>query len=259
MQKEIVSRLSGAMEIRPGLTLADRRSMDNKQEVRAYLAHLLEQLGLEPKTQDYSTEGRNVYAVLSCGRPSSQTIVLGAHYDTVPQSPGANDNATGVALVAAVAREMVRVKDRRQDLLIVFFDEEERGMKGSKAFAQMLKAEDRQILAVYTVDQMGWDQDGDRAIELEMPYGGAADLVQKAADSLGLKVPIEITSEAGSDHSSFRDLGYKAVGITEEYRNKDTTPHIHTPKDTLDTIDFGYLNSTTQLMTKVLEMILTGG
>ena len=256
MQKEIVSRLSGAMEIRPGVTLADRRSMDSKQEVRAYLAHLLEQFGLESKRQDYSTEGQNVYAILSCGRTSSQTIVLGAHYDTVRQSPGANDNATGVALVAAVAMEMVRVKDRRHDLLIVFFDEEERGMKGSKAFAQMLKAEDRPILAVYTVDQMGWDQDGDRAIELEMPYPGAADLVQKAADGLDLKIPLEITSEAGSDHSSFRDLGYKAVGVTEEYRNRDTTPHIHTPNDTLQTVDFGYLESTTRLMTRVMEMLL---
>ncbi len=76
MQREIVSKLSGASEVRPGLILADRRSMENKQEARAYLAHLLEQLRLEPKRQDYSVEGQNVYAILSCGRPSSQTIVL---------------------------------------------------------------------------------------------------------------------------------------------------------------------------------------
>ena len=46
-------------------------------------------------------------------------------------------------------------------------------------------------------------------------------------------------------------MGYPAVGITEEYRNKDTTPHIHRPGDTLETVNFDYLASTTTLMVEV--------
>lgn len=100
---------------------------------------------------------------------------------------------------------------------------------------------------------MGWDRDGDRAIELELPYEGALAAYQQAAASLGMNVTIQVTSEPGSDHSAFRRLGYQAVGITEEYRNRDTTPHIHRPGDTYETINFDYLASTTRLITEVMR------
>ena len=77
---------------------------------------------------------------------------------------------------------------------------------------------------------MGWDADGDRAVELEIPYEGAAALYEEAGRSLPPPLPILVTKEAGSDHSAFRKLGFNAVGVTEEYRNKDTTPYIHRPE-----------------------------
>jgi acetylornithine deacetylase/succinyl-diaminopimelate desuccinylase-like protein len=252
MQREIISKLAGAGEIRPGVKLVNRRTLENRQEVRTYLAGLLKRFGLEPRKQTYGEEGENVYAVLSCGRPSAETVVLGAHYDTVRNSPGANDNATGVAAVAAVARQMSGNPKRSRDIIFVFFDEEERGMQGSRAFAQMLKNENRPIHSVHTVDQMGWDQDGDRAIELEVPYDGAREVYVEAARRLKMTIPIHITTESGSDHESFRKLGYKATGITEEYQNGDTTPWIHKPGDTMETVNFDYLRSTTQLLTEVI-------
>ena len=216
---------------------------------------MLAGFGLEPKSQAYSPEGENVYAILACGRPGAELVVVGAHYDTARQSPGANDDATGVAAVAAVASQLVRVKHRTRDVAFVFFDEEERGLRGSRAFAQWLKDEKRPVHSVHTIDQMGWDQDGDRAIELELPYDGARDLYAAAAAALGLRIELLVTTEAGSDHSAFRRLGFKAVGVTEEYRNKDTTPFIHRPGDTTATVSFAYLASTTRLMAKVVEML----
>jgi hypothetical protein len=259
LQKEIISKLAGDSEIRPGVKLADRNTGENRREARAYLADLLKRFGLEPRTHAYSPEGENIYATLSCGRPSAETIVLGAHYDTARGSPGANDNATGVAAVAGVARQMRRHPERTRDIIFVFFDEEERGSRGSKAFARMLKDENRPIHSVHTIDQMGWDQDGDRAIELEIPYDGALELYRQAARELKMTIPIHTTAEAGSDHSAFRKLNYRAVGITEEYRNKDTTPWIHRPGDTTATIDFAYLRSTTQLVTEVMNDLTRGG
>ncbi len=256
LQKEIVSKLSGAAAIRPGVKLANRRTLENRQEVRAYLADLLKQFGLEPRKQAYDAEGENVYALLSCGRPSAETIVLGAHYDSVQNAPGANDNATGVAAVAAVARQMSDNRKRTRDIIFVFFDEEERGMRGSRAFAQMLKDQNRRVHSVHTIDQMGWDQDGDRAIELERPYEGAAKVYAEAAKKLKMTIPIHTTTETGSDHNSFRKVGYKAVGITEEYRNDDTTPWIHRPGDVLGTVNFDYLLSTTQLLGAVMTELV---
>lgn len=102
---------------------------------------------------------------------------------------------------------------------------------------------------------MGWDEDGDRAIELEIPYDGAVELYQPAAEALNNTLEIYITQERGSDHSAFRRLNFAAVGITEEYHHDDTTPHIHRTTDTYETIDFDYLESTTRLVVKAMEML----
>jgi acetylornithine deacetylase/succinyl-diaminopimelate desuccinylase-like protein len=255
LQKEIISKLSGNSEIRPGVKLANRSTIENKQEARNYLADVWKRLGMEPRRQGYGTEGENIFTILACGKASAEAVVLGAHYDSVRNSPGANDNASGVAAVAGVARELVRVKKRSRDIIFVFFDEEERGLRGSRAFAQMLLDEKRSVHSVHTIDQMGWDQNANRAIELELPYDGAQDLYGQAAEALKVKLPILTTTESGSDHSAFRRLGFKAVGVTEEYRNKDTTPYIHRPGDTYETMNFEYLASTTRLIVEVMKRL----
>ena len=258
LQREVIAKLAGAQAIRPGVTLTNRSTPENKQEARAYLEATLKSFGLEPKRQPYGTAGgENVYAVLSSGRASAAAVVLGAHYDSVLRAPGANDDASGVAAVLAVARAMTQVTPRTRDLLVVFFDEEERGLLGSKAFAQMLKDENRAVQSVHTIDQMGWDQNHNRAIELELPYDGAADLYAAAAKALGVEIPMFTTTETASDHSSFRRLGFPAIGVTEEYRHNDTTPYIHRAGDTVETIDFDYLASTTRLLIAVMKTLVT--
>ncbi len=260
LQQQIVSRLAGASEIRPGVRLANRFSVENKQEARAYLVALLERVGLKASRQAYGTEGgENIYAVLPCGRPGAETVLLGAHYDSVRRGPGANDNATGVAAVVLVAAEMRRTTGRTRDLCFVFFDEEERGLRGSRAFAQMLVDEKRRVYAVHTIDQMGWDSNHNRAIELELPYDGATEVYQAAATALHMPIAIYTTTEGGSDHSAFRRLGFRAVGITEEYHHGDTTPFIHTAKDTFETVDFAYLASTTRLVAEVMKRLTSPG
>ena len=65
-------------------------------------------------------------------------------------------------------------------------------------------------------------------------------------------MPIYETETSSSDHSSFRKLGFPAVGITEEYKHKDTTPNWHKRSDTYDTVDFGYLEHTTLFVSRVI-------
>ena len=115
-------------------------------------------------------------------------MVFGAHYDSARSAPGANDDGTGVVAVLATARELVREKARARDLIFVLFDEEERGLQGSRAFAEMLKSQNRAIHSVHTIDQTGWDENANRAIELELPYDGAVDLYTQAAAALGMSM-----------------------------------------------------------------------
>jgi hypothetical protein len=262
LQKEILAKLTGESEIQPGVKLANRATTETKQAARAYLVDLLKGFGLEPKRQPYGTAGGvNIYAILAGDHSSTGTIVLGAHYDSVPAGPGANDDGSGVAAVAAVAKAMSSVKGRTRDIIFIFFDEEERGLRGSRAFAQMLLDEKRPVLSVHTIDQVAWDQNNNRAVELELPYDGAVALYRKAADTLGMKIDLWESTETGSDHSSFRRLGFKAIGVTEEYRHRDangqndTTPFIHKAGDTYATINFDYLASTTRLMVEVMTLL----
>lgn len=255
LQRAVLAALTGETEIRPGVKITNRFTIENKREARTYLAAQLTRIGLTPQRQPYGTDSENIYAVLACGRPGAEAVVFGAHYDSVRVAPGANDDGTGVAAVLATARELAKTKGRTRDLIFAFFDEEERGLVGSRNFAQMLKDQNRPIHSVHTIDQAGWDENGNRAIELELPYDGAVDLYKHAAAALGMTMPIWETTEAGSDHSSFRRLGFRAIGITEEYRHKDTTPFIHKAGDTLSTINFSYLASTTRLMIQVMTQL----
>jgi hypothetical protein len=256
LQRDVIGKLSGAREIRAGMTIANRSTLENRQEARTYLAALLV---LRSRGKAAGVRRRRRRRSTRCsppGQPSAETVVVGAHYDSVLRAPGASDNASGVAAVLAVARAMTRLTPRTRDLLIVFFDEEERGLLGSRAFAQMLKDENRNVHSVHTIDQMGWDQNHNRAIELELPYDGAVDVYERAARTLGVEIPMYTTTEAGSDHSSFRRLGFRAIGVTEEYRHADTTPFIHRAGDTFETIDFDYLASSTRLMTEVIRSLI---
>jgi hypothetical protein len=256
LEREVIAALSGETEIRPGVKLANRFALENKQDARTYLIAVLKRFGLEGKRQAYGTDSENIFAVLPATQPSTEAVVVGAHYDSVRAAPGANDDGTGVAAVLAVAQQLSRITPRRRDIIFVCFDDEERGLVGSRNFAQMLKDDNRLIHSVHTIDQMGWDQNHNRAVELEIPYEGAVELYQQAANALKLSIPIFTTNETGSDHVSFRRLGYKAVGITEEYRHGDTTPFIHKAGDTFQTIDFDYLASTTRLMIEAMRMLV---
>jgi acetylornithine deacetylase/succinyl-diaminopimelate desuccinylase-like protein len=256
MQKRVLAALTGETEITPGLKLANRFDIANKRAARDYLAATLKDLGLTPQRQAYGTDSENIYAELKCGTPGADAIVLGAHYDTVRVAPGANDDGTGVVAVLGVARAMTRTtraKPRLHDMIFVFFDEEERGLVGARNFAEMLKSTNRAVHSVHTIDQVGWDSNHNRAIELELPFDGIVDIYKQAAARLKMDIIIHVTTETGSDHNAFRRLGFKAVGITEEYRHNDTTRYYHKATDTYSTVDFDYLASTTRLVAETMR------
>jgi hypothetical protein len=256
-QDDIVARLSGQTPISPGVTLADRANGARRAATADYLEATLNGVGLAATRHAYGT-GTNVYAELPGDGTVAGRIVLGAHYDSVSGSPGANDNATGVALVMAVARYLRDVECRRRGVIVVFFDQEEVGLVGSAAFAQKLVDDGTNVAAVHTVDQMGWDDDGDRAIELERADTGLYQQYAAGKQGGGFSMALTPTQTGSTDHVSFRDKGFDAVGITEEYVSGDTTPHYHLPGDRYATVNFAYLASTTALVSYTLASVARG-
>ncbi len=226
-----------------GLTASERSTGSNRPAPRAVITGWLQDLGYTVQTQNYGG-GTNVYAQLDADVPGAQTIVVGAHFDTVPGSPGANDNATGVAMVLSLARYLRDVECRNNNVVFALFDEEEVGLVGSFHFAEMLATANVDVAAVHTIDQNGWDANGDRLIELERPSTGLFAQYQSANV---FDIPLQQTQTGATDHVRFREFGFRAIGITEGFVSGDTTPHYHQASDTYATVDFAYLESTTIL------------
>ena len=98
---------------------------------------------------------RNVVAELNNSIEDDETLVIGAHYDTTPNSPGANDNGSGVAAALVVAEELSD-DELPFDLRIVLFGSEEIGLNGSFAYVGGLgEGESEKILAMINLDVVG--------------------------------------------------------------------------------------------------------
>ncbi len=226
---------------------APRATTAQRDAARAYLMGELTAMGWTARLHSYAG-GANVAATIPATTGSANEIILGAHFDTVAGSPGANDNASGVAVVMTVARLLAEVPCRAAPVTIVLFDQEELGLFGSRAFAQTLTPAD--VRAVHTIDQVSFDADGDRRFELELPTAALEAEWRAAATIVG--VPVTRTSTAGTDHEAFRDQGFAAIGLTEEFVGGDTSPDRHLATDTVSTIDSSYLVLAAQLTAQVV-------
>ncbi|MEQ9405673.1 MAG: M28 family peptidase [Cyclobacteriaceae bacterium] len=269
MQQRLVAKMTGKAEAEPSVFIHDRSSKEQRRKSVVLLMEALEEIGLEPEIHSYRYpnvnafvdllfdpfRGVNVYAVIPSTEPDDEYIILGAHYDSEPCAPGADDNGSGVALVHAVGYELSKLETRTINFMLVFFDQEENDEVGSKAFVKMVKKEGMNIHSVHIADMVGWDSDGDYAVELSPKNSRLIKHYEKAA--LNLKIPVFTTNVMSSDHKSFYDEGYSTVLITEEYQNGDFNPYYHSEKDTYDRINFPYLLSCTQLVTAIMKEYAT--
>jgi hypothetical protein len=251
-QRRIVGSLSGAEEIAPGLTLAHRASVAERNATRQFLLAELTALGYTPAQQDYtsgSNTGANVVATLDATSGTGGAIVVGGHFDSVPAGPGAADNATGVSIVLAAARYLKDVPGRQHPVVFVLFDQEELGLVGSKAFVPTLASTD--VDSVHIFDMLSFDGDGDHAVELWSPSAALATAYSQAGATLGM--PVSSVTFASSDHQSFINAGLSATGVGEEFVGGDHTPNYHKATDVYANVSFDYLARVTHLAWAVLE------
>ena len=246
--EDVVAALSGESPI-DGVMLSDRATAERRALVATWLIEQYGVLGIAAESHDYGS-GTNVVATVPATMPSQGVLVLGAHYDSVAGAPGANDNATGVAVVTAAARYLDTVPCRTHDVLLVAFDQEEVGLLGSAAFAAKLVADRTPVISVHTIDQLGWDADGDRFIEIERPDAGLFEFYDDVLMELPAVGGLTVTDTGFTDHVSFRAAGFPAVGLTEEYVSGDTTPHYHLPSDTYDTVEFGFTTAASSMVNR---------
>jgi Zn-dependent M28 family amino/carboxypeptidase len=234
-----------------------------------YVGKQFQAAGLTVWEDPFPVEGRlfrNVVGTIPGTTASQEEILVVAHYDTKPGTPGADDNASAVAAMIEAARGLAPIGFQRT-LRFVGFTLEEYGYLGSRHFARRARRERQQIVGVLDLEMVGFTsrkqrlppgirarRTGDfigvvgnrRSRSLVDAFIASA---QRAAPSLpveslvvgwnGYLLPIVRLS----DHASFWDAGFPAVMITDTAFLRN--PHYHLVSDTLDTLDLPFLTKVT--------------
>ena len=166
---------------------------------------------------------------------------LGAHYDSVPQGPGANDNASGTALLIELARSNLV-----EGLCYIAFGSEEVGLFGSRAY-----------VSDHDVTAADWMLNFDMVARIGRPtfIQGDAALAQRGSDlaaALGHTIPPgRFPVNASSDHASFSQVGVPAITVTS-----GGADFIHTPQDAIATVSSEDLAVLLDVATALLRDLL---
>ena len=234
--------------------------------VRSFVLEELQAHG--PVEQHHFGEGAdagvNLILRLAGQRPELAPVLVAAHYDGPLGSPGADDNASGVAALLELARRWALTPPKRP-VWLVAFDQEEWGMVGSTALARELKSSGQRLHLMLSLEMLGYtaeEQDYPVAAMRRL-YGsrgdfialvantGAAALLPGLSRGMGahvktkvLPVPFkgrQLPDVRLSDHSPFWDAGYNAVMVTDTSFMRN--PHYHRPSDTIETLDLAFLQA----------------
>ncbi len=166
----------------------------------------------------------------SSNNPDGKKVIIGAHYDGV-NTPAANDNASGTALILEIARIIAEQKvELPFDLEFIAFGAEEIGLIGSDYYAyEMTQDEKRNTLFMLNYDMVGVGDGVDIATVGDSRSTKLTDKAQEVFTEIGYTASTSVTDR--SDHASFAAVGIKSIYI-------QATPdhNYHTDEDTLDKI-----------------------
>jgi hypothetical protein len=250
-ESEAIAALTGDTEIVPGVRIFQRFTPEEKDLARSWLAGAWAAQGFKVEHEHYG-EGTNLIGRLEPTVPGDEWVIFGAHLDTVEGTPGADDDASGLAVLTALARVAAELPCRSRHVVLLATDQEEDAFQGSEAFANWLISMKIQVHSVHLVDMVGWDGDGNRAVELDWPSDELLLLYQDVAAAAGLDMEISGQFEFGTDATAFRAYGFQATGVSEAFYAGDTTPYYHTKDDVLDSLDLNYMEAVTVLIANVL-------
>ena len=272
------------------LTQTGPRSVNDRQSTDhtvRYIKSLLSGYGYQPieeplgsytSTQGDSYSFVNIIAEHRGTGESSRILELGAHYDTVDDSPGADDNASGVAAILEIARVLSAVETKRT-VRFCFFALEEHGRDGSYYHVEQFRNRSEELDGAIILEMIGYAtaQPDTQATPARIPLlfsppttgnfiavvgnfrsGGLGNRFERAAKHYVPALPYFSANRVGgffkdalrSDHKPYWDKGYRAIMLTDtaNFRN----PHYHTASDVPDTLNYEFLHRVTQAITATL-------
>ena len=209
-------------------------------------------------------------------RGNEEIIIVGAHYDTVSGSPGADDNASGVAAMLVIAQRLTSEAPKRTIRFVAFANEEppffDTPQMGSLRYAQRCHDRGEKIVAMLSLETIGFFNDAPQSQTypsmLSLVYPSTANFIAFVSNlrSRALlhrcvkrfsgvpivsgALPEFIAGVAWSDQYAFWKFGYPAVMVTDTalFRN----PHYHSATDTPGTLDYDRLGRVVGGLTSVV-------
>lgn len=250
------------------------RKYDNLQEARRFIRERFAEFGVKPVEEKYIADDHEVSNIIAEIRGidhPEKIILVGAHYDTIEDTPGADDNASGIAALLEVFRLLSGFRYKKTIRCVAFTLEEPpyftTNLMGSMVNARNCKKKNEKIECMITFEMMGY---GHRRCHQDYPvnhnrkdfpvYGDYISVISLPSYSEYVYIWKKIYNERAkrktheyigpasvpgmdlSDHGSFIRSGYPAIMISDTgfYRNKN----YHTAGDTFDTINFKFLTET---------------
>lgn len=257
-------------------------------ESAEFIERSLEDAGYRARRQEFAVDGKNVWNVdaeLTGNGNAEEIIVVGAHYDTVPGSPGANDNGSAVVANLALARALADVSLRRTVRFAFFVNEEwpyyMTGAMGSLRYAQACQANADNVVGMISLETIGCylnTPDSQRypvrLLKYLYPTTGnflavvgnvrsrrwvhqvVRGLRRAPFPTQGMAAPRWLKDIFRSDHAAFWHCGFPALMITDtaNFRYR----HYHTPEDTVDKINFDALARVVTALEKCLAELAGG-
>jgi hypothetical protein len=261
------------------------------EKAAQYIEQTLEAEGYRVVPQPYEVAGsavRNLEATIEPaeGAADAKTIVVGAHYDSIDDAPGANDNGSGTAAVLELARLLHDFHPAHTRLRLVLFVNEEppyfqTGDMGSYRYAGLLAGRGEPVAAMISLETIGYFSDEPGSQQYPPPFGavfpsrgnfvafvgmtGSRPLVHEAMasfrrhtsfPSIGGVAPGFIPGIDWSDHWPFAQHGFQAMMVTDTAVFR--YPHYHRRTDTPEKVDYERLARITKGIERVLRDMANG-
>lgn len=261
-------------------TTIGERNVENApaalEQTAQWLTGRLRSFGYEVRDEPYPVGERTVKNLVVEKRGETmptELVVVGAHYDTAPGTPGADDNGSGVAVALALA-ERFATKHPARTVRFVFFTNEEppffntRGM-GSEVNARAARARGDDVKAMLSLETMGFFRDEPNTQHYPWPlstmYPSTGNFIAFVGDTESralvhqvittFRANAKVPSEGAdwSDHGPYWRQGYRALMVTDTapFRN----PGYHEASDTADQLDYRRLALVTDGLVSVLDAL----
>ena len=238
------------------------------EQAAQYIEREFQKIGWEVKEDTFQWEGKsykNIVAEKKGMTSPHRVFILGAHYDTVPGSPGADDNASAIAVLLEVARN-IQTAPLEGTVRLIAFSLEEYNFVGSTHYVEKFQRGEEKILGMISLEMVGFTgprQDYPPYLNPKYyPNVGdfiaiignerSKELLEKVCQSFRAHVPrlpLEFLVVPGngegmeevrlSDHSTFWDQGFPALLVTDTSFLRN--PNYHLPSDRMETLDFEFM------------------